>query len=53
MWGFDLEKFCMAERISYTKMCHYLARPSYRKSKDNPSDESIFVVKDSTTRLLP
>ena len=33
--GIDLEEFCKAERVSYTKMCHCLGRPSYRKSEDN------------------
>ena len=31
--GIDLEEFCKAERVSYTKMCHCLGRPSYRKPK--------------------
>ena len=51
--GINLEEFCKAERVSYTKMCHCLGRPSYRKPKDTPSDESVSVVKDSSTSVLP
>lgn len=39
--GIDLEEFCKAERVSYTKMCHCLGRPSYCKPKDTPGDESV------------
>ena len=31
--GIDLEDFCKAERVSYTKMCHCLGRPSYLNLK--------------------
>lgn len=51
--GIDLEEFCKAERVSYTKMCHCLGRPSYRKPKDNPNDKSVSVVKDISTSVLP
>ncbi len=29
--GEGLEEFCKAEKLSYTKMCNCLGRPSYRK----------------------
>ncbi len=29
--GINLEEFCKAERVSYSKMCNCLGRPSYRK----------------------
>lgn len=48
--GIDLEEFCKAERVSYTKICHCLGRPSY--CKPNPSDESASVIKDSPTSVL-
>lgn len=51
--GIDLEEFCKAERVSYTKMCHCLGRPSYRKPKDNPSNESVSIVSDSSASVLP
>lgn len=51
--GIDLEEFCRAERVSYTKMCHCLGRPSYRKPKDNPINESVSVVQDSSASVLP
>lgn len=31
--GINLEDFCKAEQVSYSKMCNCLGRPSYRKSK--------------------
>lgn len=31
--GINLQEFCKAEHVSYTKMCHCLGRPSYRKPK--------------------
>lgn len=51
--GIDLEEFCKAERVSYTKMCHCLGRPSYRKPKDNYSNESVSIVHDSSASVLP
>ena len=51
--GINLEDFCKAERVSYTKMCHCLGRPSYRKSKDNFSNESVSIVHDSSVSVLP
>ena len=51
--GIDLEEFCKAERVSYTKMCHCLGRPSYRKPKDNPSNESASIVKEASASVLP
>lgn len=51
--GIDLEEFCKAERVSYTKMCHCLGRPSCRKPKDNPSNESASTVKETSASVLP
>ena len=51
--GIDLEEFCKAERVSYTKMCHCLGRPSYRKPKDNPSNEPISTTHESSVSALP
>lgn len=51
--GIDLEEFCKAERVSYTKMCHCLGRPSYRKPKDNSSNESVSIAPDSSSSVLP
>ena len=51
--GTDLEEFCKAERVSYTKMCHCLGRPSYRKPKDTPSNESVSIVHEGSTSVLP
>lgn len=31
--GEDLQEFCKAENVSYSKMCHCLGRPAYRKPK--------------------
>ena len=31
--GENLQEFCNAENVSYTKMCHCLGRPAYRKPK--------------------
>lgn len=31
--GENLQEFCKAENVSYTKMCHCLGRPAYRKPK--------------------
>lgn len=51
--GINLEEFCKAERVSYTKMCHCLGRPSYRKPKDNPGNEPVSVVEDASASVLP
>ena len=34
--GINLEEFCIAERVSYSKMCNCLGRPSYRKPATEP-----------------
>jgi len=34
--GINLEEFCKAERVSYSKMCNCLGRPSYRKPTADP-----------------
>ena len=31
--GIDLQEFCKAEKVSYTKMCHCLGRPNSTKSR--------------------
>lgn len=51
--GIDLEEFCKVERVSYTKMCHCLGRPSYRKPKNHPSNESVAIVHEDSTSVLP
>lgn len=51
--GIDLEEFCKAERVSYTKMCHCLGRPSYRKPKDHPINESVSIVHEDSSSVLP
>lgn len=35
--GENLQEFCHAENVSYTKMCHCLGRPAYRKPKATPT----------------
>ena len=40
--GIDLQEFCKAEKVSYTKMCHCLGRPSYRKPKEHPGSEEFY-----------
>ena len=51
--GTNLEEFCKAERVSYTKMCHCLGRPSYRKPKEKTKDESVSIADGSTPVFLP
>lgn len=51
--GTNLEEFCKSERVSYTKMCHCLGRPSYRKPKEKTKDESVSIVEGSTPVILP
>lgn len=51
--GINLEEFCKAERVSYTKMCHCLGRPSYRKSKEKTKDESVSIVAGLDPVILP
>ena len=31
--GINLQEFCKAEKVSYTKVCHCLGRPSWAKSR--------------------
>ncbi len=48
--GIDLQEFCKAEKVSYTKMCHCLGRPSYRKPKEHPSSEECYGIDRSRNR---
>ncbi len=52
--GVGLEEFCKAEKLSYTKMCNCLGRPSYRKEAF-PEQESHGerVSESSGIQLLP
>lgn len=47
--GNNLEEFCKVERVSYSKMCNCLGRPSYRK----PSIEPTKQKPEETPNLLP
>lgn len=49
--GIDLQEFCKAEKVSYTKMCHCLGRPSYRKPKEHPSSEECYGKQESDSVL--
>ena len=50
--GEDLQEFCKAENVSYTKMCHCLGRPAYRKPKAS-STPSIEAESHDSDTLLP
>ncbi len=52
--GEGLAEFCKAEKLSYTKMCNCLGRPSYRR-ECFPEQESQGerVPESSEIRLLP
>lgn len=47
--GINLEEFCKAERVSYSKMCNCLGRPSYRKPTAEPKNQEAEEIPD----LLP
>ncbi|WP_165157786.1 hypothetical protein [Parabacteroides sp. ZJ-118] len=47
--GINLEEFCRAERVSYSKMCNCLGRPSYRRPSVNPENRNI----EEPVNLLP
>lgn len=41
--GMDLEEFCKIERVSYTKVCNCLGRPSYRSPGSEMANTSGLV----------
>ena len=47
--GINLEEFCKAERVSYSKMCNCLGRPSYRKPVVEPKKQKT----EEVPNLLP
>lgn len=47
--GINLEEFCIAERVSYSKMCNCLGRPSYRKPAAEPKKRKT----EEAPNLLP
>ena len=47
--GINLEEFCIAERVSYSKMCNCLGRPSYRKPAAEPKKQKA----EEVSNLLP
>ena len=47
--GINLEEFCIAERVSYSKMCNCLGRPSYRKPATEPKKQKA----EEVSNLLP
>lgn len=47
--GINLEEFCKAERVSYSKMCNCLGRPSYRKPAAEPKKQKA----EEVSNLLP
>ena len=50
--GENLQEFCHAENVSYTKMCHCLGRPAYRKPKAT-STPSTGDESHASDTLLP
>ena len=52
--GEDLQEFCKAENVSYSKMCHCLGRPSYRKPKATlkPSTGDESQVSDAVLPVI-
>ena len=47
--GINLEEFGIAERVSYSKMCNCLGRPSYRKPAAEPKKQNT----EEAPNLLP